>query len=101
MKCSISPYKLNKVQEVLSRTVKRTEENEGDINQNWRIQTIFTDDMILNILDSKNSTRKFLQLITTFGKVAGYNINSQKLVAFLCKIDKLFEKEIMEITPLK
>lgn len=34
MKCSISPYKLNKVQEVLSRTVKRTEENEGDINQN-------------------------------------------------------------------
>ena len=43
---------------------------------------LFTDDMILYIENSKDSTKK-LDLINEFGKVAGYKINIQKLVAFL------------------
>jgi hypothetical protein len=44
----------------------------------------------------KSSTRKLLQLINTFSKVAGYKINSKKSVALLYTSDKLDEKEVRE-----
>ena len=40
--------------------------------------------MILYIENLKDATRKLLKLINEFGKVAGYKINTQKSVAFLC-----------------
>ena len=55
--------------------------------------------MIIYISDQKNSNRELLQLINTFSKVAGYKINSNKLVAFLYSKDKQAEKEIIESTP--
>ena len=45
--------------------------------------SLFADDMILYIENLKDATRKVLELITEFGKVAGYKINSQKSLAFL------------------
>ena len=39
--------------------------------------------MILYIENPKNATRKLLELINGFGKVAGYKINAQKSLAFL------------------
>ena len=36
----------------------------------------FADDMILYIQDPKGVTRKILELINEFGKVAGYKINT-------------------------
>jgi hypothetical protein len=56
--------------------------------------------MILYISDPKNSTRELLSLINSFSSVAGYKINSNKSVAFLCTKDKQTEKEIRETTPL-
>ena len=44
---------------------------------------LFADDMILYIENLKNATRKLLELINVFGKVAGYKINAQKSLAFL------------------
>ena len=38
--------------------------------------------MILYIENPKDSTKKLLELIHEFSKVAGYKINAQKLVAF-------------------
>jgi hypothetical protein len=55
--------------------------------------------MIVYLSDSKNSTREFLKLINNFSKVAGYKINSNKLVAFLYSKDNKSEKEIRETTP--
>ena len=55
--------------------------------------------MIVYLSDPKNSTRKLLQLINTFPKVAGYKINSSKSVAFIYSKDKQTEKEIREMTP--
>jgi hypothetical protein len=52
--------------------------------------------MIVYISDPKKSMRGLLQLIN---KVAGYTINSNKLVAFLYSKDKWAEKEIRERTP--
>ena len=40
--------------------------------------------MILYIENPKDSIRKLLELISEFSKVAGYKINTQKSLAFLC-----------------
>jgi hypothetical protein len=55
--------------------------------------------MIVYISDPENSTRDLLNLINSFSEVAGYKINSNKSVAFLCTKDKQAEKEIRETTP--
>jgi hypothetical protein len=55
--------------------------------------------MIVYISDPKNSTRELLNLINSFGEVAGYKINSSKSMAFLYTKNKQAEKEIRETTP--
>ena len=45
--------------------------------------SLFADDMILYIENPKDSIRKLLELISEFGKVAGYKLNTQKSLAFL------------------
>ena len=57
--------------------------------------------MIVYISDPKNFTRELLNLINSFGEVAGYKINSNKSVAFLYTKNKQAEKEIRKITPFK
>ena len=55
--------------------------------------------MIVYLSDPKTCTRELINLINNFSKVAGYKINSNKSVAFLCSKDKEAEKEIREMTP--
>ena len=55
--------------------------------------------MILYIENPKDSTRKLLELINEYSKVAGYKINTQKSIAFLYTNDKKVEKEIKETNP--
>ena len=55
--------------------------------------------MKLNIENPKNATRKLLELINVFGKVAGYKINAQKSLAFLYANDEKSESEIKETLP--
>ena len=50
--------------------------------------------MTLYIESSKDSTRKVLELIHKFSKVAGYKINIQKSAVFLYTNNGLSEKEI-------
>ena len=45
----------------------------------------------------KDSTRKLLELINEYSKVAGYKINAQKSFAFLYTNNKKIEREIKEI----
>jgi hypothetical protein len=52
------------------------------------VYTLFADDMIVYISDPKNSTRELLNLINSFGKVAGYKIISNKSMAFLYRKNK-------------
>ena len=54
------------------------------MNQNWkRGKTVTADDMILYIENPEDATRKLLELIKEFGKVAGYKIDAQKSLAIL------------------
>ena len=60
---------------------------------------MFAHDMILYIENPKNATRKLLELINEFGKVAGFKINAQKSLAFLYTNDEKSEREIIETLP--
>ena len=53
--------------------------------------------MILHIENPKDATRKLLELINEFGKVAEYKISIQKSVAFLYTNNEILEREIKEI----
>ena len=60
--------------------------------------SLFADD-ILYIENPKNATRKLLELINEFGKVAGYKVDAQKSLAFLYTNDEKSEREIKETLP--
>ena len=55
--------------------------------------------MILYIEDPKDATRKLLDLINEFGKVAGDKINAQKSLGSLYTKDEKSEREIKETHP--
>ena len=61
--------------------------------------SLFADDMILYIENPKDATRKLLQLINEFGKVAGHKINAQKSRAFLYTNDEKSDREFKETLP--
>ena len=70
--------------EALATAVKAEKEIKGIwIGKKEVKLSLFTDDMILYIENSKDSIRKLLELINEFSKVAGYKINTYKLFAFL------------------
>ena len=54
--------------------------------------------MILYIQNPKESTKKLLELINEFGKVAGYKIHIHKSVAFLYANNEQTEREIKKTT---
>ena len=67
---------------------------------NWQRSntvTVTVDDMILHIENPKDATRKLLELVSEFSKVAGYN--TQKFLAFLYTNNERSEREIKEIIP--
>ena len=55
--------------------------------------------MIPNINNPKEATRKLLVLINEFGRMTGYKINAQKLLAFLYTNNEISEREIKETIP--
>ena len=62
--------------------------------------SLFEDDMILYIEYPKYITRKILDLINEFNKVAEYYNNIQKSVAFLYINNERSEREIRKTIPL-
>ena len=55
--------------------------------------------MILYIENSKDRIRKLIELISEFGKVAGYKTNTQKSLTFLYTNNEKSEREIQESIP--
>ena len=55
--------------------------------------------MILYIENPKDSTRKLLELINEYSKVAGYRINAQKSLAFLYTNNENIGEEIKKTIP--
>ena len=66
----------------------------------WRVKlSLFANDMILYIENPKDSTRKLLELINEYSKVAGYKINTQNSLSFLYTNNEKIEREIKETIP--
>ena len=61
--------------------------------------SLLADDMIQYLEHPKETARKLLELINEFGKVAGYEINTQKSIAFLYTDNERSEREIRETIP--
>ena len=99
--CPLSPLLFNIVLEVLATAIIAEKEIK-------RIQTgkeeaklsLFADDMVLYTENPKDSTRKLLELINEYSKVAGYKINTQKSLAFLYTNNEKTERENKETIPL-
>ena len=87
--------------EVLATAIREEKEIKGiQIGKEEVKLSLFADDMTLYIENPKDATRKLLELISEFGRVAEYNINAQKSLAFLYTNDKKPEREIKETLPL-
>ena len=81
--------------EVLDIAIREEEEIKGiQIRKEVVKLSLFADDMILYIENTKDSVRKLLELINEFIKVAGYKINTQKSLAFLYTNNEKSEKEM-------
>ena len=98
--CTLSPLLFNIVLEVLPTAIREEKEIEGiQIGKEEVKVSLFADDMILYIENPKDATRKLLELINEFDKVAGYKINAQKFLAFLYSNDEKSEREIKKTLP--
>ena len=60
--------------------------------------SLFADDMNLNIENPKDSTKKLLELMKEFSKIAGYKTKIQNSVAFQFTKNKLSKKTTTPFT---
>jgi len=80
--CPLSPLLFNIVLEVLATAIREEKEIKGiQIGKEVKF-SLFADDMILYIENLKETTRKLLELINEYSKIAGYEINTQKSLSF-------------------
>ena len=85
--------------EVLATAIRAEKEIKGiQIGREVKL-SLFADDMILYIENPKDSTRKLLELINEYSKLAGYKINTQKSLAFLYTINEKTVRETKEKIP--
>ena len=97
---STSQLLFNIVLEFLATAIREEKEIKGiQIGKEEIKLSLFVDDIILYIKNPKDSIRKLLELIRDFGKISGYEINTQKSLAFLYINNEKSEKTIKESIP--
>ena len=98
--CPLSPLIFNILLEVLTTAIRTEKEIKGiQIGKEEVKLSLFADDMILYIENPKDSTRKVIELINEYSRVARPKINTQKSLAFLYTNNEEVEKEIKETIP--
>jgi capsular polysaccharide biosynthesis protein len=74
--CSLSAYLFNIVLDVLAKVIRQLKEIKGIQIEKEEVKlSLFMDEKIVYMSNSKNSPRKLSELINTFSKVARYKIN--------------------------
>ena len=87
----------NIVLEVLATAIREEKEiKEIQIAKEEVKLSLFVHDMILDIENLKDATRKLLALINEFTEVVGYKINTQKSLVLLYINNENTEREIKE-----
>ena len=81
--CPLAPLLFNIILVVLATAIREEKEIKGiQIRKEEVKLSLFADDMILYVENPKDTTRKLLELINEYSKVAGYK-NTQKSLACL------------------
>ena len=83
----------------LSHGNQRRKGNKRNANCKRNKVSLFSNDMILYIENPQDATRRLLELINEFSKVARHEINTQKSPAFLHANNKRLEWKIKETIP--
>ena len=98
--CSLTPLLFNIVLEILATEIRQEKEIKRiQIEKEELKLSLFAHDMVLYIENPKDSSRRLLELINEFSKVAIYKINMQKSVAFLYTNNERSEREIKKTIP--
>ena len=97
--CPLSPLLFNIVLKVLAMAIREEKEINGIQIGTEEVKLSLLAGDILYIDNPKDATRKLLELINEFGKVAGYKINTQKSLVFLYTNNERSEREIKETIP--
>ena len=78
--CPLSPLLFNTAFEVLATAIREEKEIKRIQIGKEEVQlSLFADDMILYVENPKDTSRRLLELINEYGKVAGYKINRNLL----------------------
>ena len=94
-KSPLSSFLFNIALGILARTfIQEREIKSIQIGKEEIKLSLFADDMILYIENPKDSTKKLLEIINEYNKVAWYKISIQKSVPFLYANNGLSEREI-------
>ena len=92
---SLSPLLFNTVLEVLVKAIREEEIKVIQIGKEEKL-SLFPDSIALYIENSKDDTRKLLELINEVSKVTGYKFNTQISLAFLYTNNEKSERDIKE-----
>ena len=93
--CPLSPLLFNIVLGVLATAIREEKEIKGiQIGKEGVNLSLFAGDVIVYIENPNDTTKKLLELIHEFGKVAVYKLNIQKYVAFLHTNNELSERQV-------
>ena len=96
----LSPLLFNVDLEVFTTAIREEKGIKGIQIRKEEIKlSLFADDMILYIENPKDSTRKLIELINKYSKVAGYKINTEKSLAVLYTNNEKIEREMKETIP--
>ena len=101
-RCPVSPLLFKIVLEVLATAIKEEEKiiiKGIHIGKEEVKLSLFASDMILYIENPKDTTKKLLELINEYSKVAGYKVNTWKSLGFLYTNNEKSEREIKETIP--
>ena len=83
--------------EVLATAIRQEKAIKGiQIGKEEEKLSLSADDMVVYIENPIDYTKKLLDLISEFGKTAGYKVNNQKSKAFLYTNNEISETEIRE-----
>ena len=81
--CPLSPLLFNIVMEVLAIAIREGKAIKGIHIGSEEIKlSLFADDMIVYLENTRDSTTKLLEVIKEYSNVSGYKINTHKSVAF-------------------
>ena len=84
--CPLSPLLFNIVLEVPAKAIRQEGEIKGIQIGKYEVRlSLFADDMILYIKNPKDSTKKLLELINEFSKVADTKLISRNQLHFICQ----------------